>query len=97
MKYLCIESDLDMTEVWPPVPPVTREAPAAKHGVGAGGAAGNPPTPSVSSRRADFGDINGSSSSSRSDGSRTSGDSSNSKVNRDIPRLVSWGGSGSFR
>ena len=31
------KSDLDMTEVWPPVPPATREAPAAKPGTGAGG------------------------------------------------------------
>ena len=31
------KSDLDMTEVWPPVPPATSEAPAAKPGAGAGG------------------------------------------------------------
>ena len=32
------ESNLDMTEVWPPVPPATREAPAAEPGAEAEGA-----------------------------------------------------------
>ena len=49
MEDLDGESHLGMTEVYPPVPPVTREAPAAEPGAGdGGGAEGNPPTPSVS-------------------------------------------------
>ena len=37
MENLYSESVLDMTEVWPPMPPATRETPAAKPGAGAGG------------------------------------------------------------
>ena len=62
-----------MTEVCPPVPPATRKAPAEERGAGAaGGAEGNPPTPSVSPGRADVGGINGSSTSTSS--SNDSGD-----------------------
>ena len=35
VEDLYSESNLDMTEVWRPVPPATREAPAAKPGAGA--------------------------------------------------------------
>ena len=49
MEDLYSESDLDMTQVWPPVPPAMGEALAAKPEAGAGGNAdGNSPTPSVS-------------------------------------------------
>ena len=37
MEDLDNEFDPDMTEVWPPVPPATREVPAAEPGAGAGG------------------------------------------------------------
>ena len=53
-----------------------------------GGAKGNPPTPSVSPGRANFGGISGSSSSSSSDDSRTINDSSNSNGSGDLPALV---------
>ena len=79
-----------MAEMRPPVPPATREATAAKPGAGAGPGGdvkGNPPTPSVSHGRADFGGINGSSLSSSSD-SRTSIDSSNRNDSGDLPALV---------
>ena len=67
MQDLDCDSDLDTTEVWPPVPPATCEASATEPRAGAGeGAKGNLPTPSVSPGRADFGGINGSSSSSSS-------------------------------
>ena len=90
MEDLYSESDPDMTEVWPPVPPATREAPAVEPGPGArGGAEGNPPTSSVFLGRANFGGINGSSSSSNSDDSRTCSDSSNSTTAGTFPRL--WG------
>ena len=92
VENLYRESDLDMTEVWPPVPPATREAPAVEPGAGAGGSAeGNPPTPSISVGRDDFGGINGKSSSSSSDDIRTSSDScdsSNSNDSGDLPALV---------
>ena len=88
MEDLYSESDLDMPEVWPPVPPTTREAPAAARGAGAGGdAEGNPSTPSVSPGRANFGGINGSSSSS-SDGSHANNDNSNRNDSGDLPALV---------
>ena len=59
------EYDLDMAEVSPLMPPATREAPTAEPGAGAGGGKWEvtPPTPSISPGRADFGGINGSSSS----------------------------------
>ena len=89
MKYLYSKSDLDITEVWPPVPPVTREAPAVEPGVGVGGGVeGNPPAPSVSPGWANFGGINGSSNSSSSDDSRTCSDSSNSNDSGDLPAHV---------
>ena len=89
MEDLYSESDLDMTEVWPPVPPATRKAPAAEPGTGAGvSAEGDPSTPSVSSGRVNFGGINGSSSSSSSDDSRTSSDSSNTNDSGDLHALV---------
>ena len=96
MEDLNNEPDLDMTEVCPPVPPATREAPAAEPGVGVEGwAEGNPATPSVSPGRADCGSINdSSSSSSSSDDSHTSSDSSNSSNSSnsndsgDFPALV---------
>ena len=97
MEDLDNESDPDMTEVWPPEPPATREAPAAEPGaVAGGGAESNPSTPSVSPGRDDFGGINGSSSSSSrsgdssssSDDSRTSSDSSSSNNSGDLPALV---------
>ena len=89
MEALYSKSDLDMTEVWPPVPPATREAPSAEPGDGAGGGAeGNPPTPSVSPWRAAFGGINGSSSSSSSDDSRTNSDSSNNNDSGEMHALV---------
>ena len=89
MEDLDSESDLDMTEVWPPVPPATREVPVAEPGFGAGGggAEGNPPTSSVSPKRADFGGINGSICSSSND-SHTSSDSSNRNDSEDLPALV---------
>ena len=37
MDDLDSKSDLDMTEVWPPVPSATRKAPAAEPGAGATG------------------------------------------------------------
>ena len=40
VEYLYSEFGLDMTEVWPPVPPPTRKAPAVEHGAGAGGGGG---------------------------------------------------------
>ena len=56
MEDLDSESDLDMTEVWPPVLPATREALTAEPGAGPRESAeGNPPTPSVSPGRTDFG------------------------------------------
>ena len=55
---------------------------------GGGGAEGNPPTPSVSPGTADFGVINGSSSSCSSDDSRTSSGSSSSNDSGDLPALV---------
>ena len=90
MDDLDSEFNLDMTEVWSPVLPATREAPAAEPGVGAGGRAeGNPPIPSVSPGRADFGGINGSSnSSSSSDISRTTSDSSNRNDSGDLTALA---------
>ena len=44
MEDLYSESDLDATEVWPTVPPATREVPAAELGAGAQGVGkeGNP-------------------------------------------------------
>ena len=67
-----------MTEAWPLVPLATREAPATEPGAKAReGAEGNPPTPSISPGRVDFGGVNGSSSSS-SDDSRISSYSSKS-------------------
>ena len=89
MEDLDSESDLDMTRGCPPVPPATREAPAAEPGAEAGrGAEGNRPTPSVSPGRADFSGINGSSSSSSSDDTHTSSDNSNSNDRGDLPALV---------
>ena len=55
---------------------------------GRGGAEGNPPTSSVSPGRANFGGINGRSSSSSSDDSRSSSDSSNRNDSEDLPALV---------
>ena len=52
---------------------------------GHGGAEGNPPTPSVPPARADFGGINGNSSSYSSEDSRTSSDNSSD----DLPALQS--------
>ena len=40
VEYLYSEFGLDMTEVWPPVPPQTLKAPAVEHGSGAGGGGG---------------------------------------------------------
>ena len=55
---------------------------------GRGGAEGNPLTPSVSSERANFGGINGSSTSSISDESRTNNDSRSNNNSEDFPALV---------
>ena len=52
---------------------------------GHGGAKGNPPTPSVPPGRADFGGINGNSSSYSSEDSRTSSDSSSGNDGGDFP------------
>ena len=52
---------------------------------GHGGADGNPPTPSVPPGRADFGGINGNSSSYSSEDSRTSSDSSSGNDGGDFP------------
>ena len=52
---------------------------------GHGGAEGNPPTPSVPPGRADFGGINGSSSSYSSEDSRTRSDSSSGNDGGDFP------------
>ena len=83
------ESDLDMTEVWPPVPPATREASATEPGARTGGVAkGQPPTLSVSPARANFGGTNGSSSSGSSDDNHPSSESSNNNDNGDLPALV---------
>ena len=54
---------------------------------GRGDAEGNPPTPSVTPGRADFGGINGNSSSS-SDDNRTSNDSTNNNDSGNLPALV---------
>ena len=88
VEYLHSEFGLNLTEVWPPVPPTTLKKPVEEHGAGAGGGAeGNPPTPSVSPGRVNFGGINGSSSSS-SDDSCTSSDTSNSNDNGDLPVVL---------
>ena len=81
MEDLNSESDLDMTEVWPPVPPATRVAPATEPRVGAGEGrkAANPLTSSISPGRVDFSGIHGSKSRSSSDDSYTSRESS--KIN----------------
>ena len=55
---------------------------------GHGGAEGNPPTPSPSPGRADFGGINGNSSSYSSEDSRTSSDSSSGNDDGDFPALA---------
>ena len=55
---------------------------------GHGGAEGNPPTPSVPPGRADFGGINGNSSSYSSEDSRTSSDSSSGNDGGDFPTHV---------
>ena len=55
---------------------------------GHGDAEGNPPTPSVSPGRADFGGINGNSSSYSSEDSRTSSDSSSGNDGGDFPALA---------
>ena len=55
---------------------------------GHGGAEGNPPTPSVPPGRADFGSINGNSSSYSSEDSRTSSDSSSDNDDGDFPALA---------
>ena len=87
VEYLYSEFDLNMTEVWPPVPPTTLKEPAEEHGAEAGGGAeGNPPTSSVSPGRVNFGGINGSSSSSGGD-SCTSSDTSNSNDSGDLPAI----------
>ena len=88
LEYLYSEFGLDMAGVWPPVPPATLKAPAEEHEAGArGDAEGNPPTPSVSPGRVNFGGINGSSSSSRDD-SCTSSDTSNSNDSGDLSAVV---------
>ena len=86
MENMYRESVLDMTEVWPPVPPATREAPAAKPEAGAGGGVeGIPQTSSVSPERDAFGGIKGSSG----DDSHTSSDSSSSSNNsEDLSTLL---------
>ena len=53
-----------------------------------GSAESNPPTPSVFPGRANFGGINGSSSSSSSDDSRTGSDNTNSNDSVGLPALV---------
>ena len=47
MGDLYSESDLDMTKVWPPVPPATRETPTAEPGVGAWGGCGKQPPDTI--------------------------------------------------
>ena len=70
------------------MPLATLKAPAAEHGARAGGGAdGNPPTPSVSLGRVNFGGINGSSSCS-SDDSCTSSDTSHSNDSGDLSAVV---------
>ena len=64
------------------------EAPAEKYSRGHGGAEGNPPTPSVPPGRADFGGINGNSSSYSSEDSRTSRDSSSGNDGGNFPTLA---------
>ena len=90
MEDLDSQSDLDMTKVMPSS--ATRNARGASGRTWSrsrgGGAEGSPPTLSVSSGRANFGGINGSSSRS-SDDSRTRSDSSNSNNSRDLPAPVS--------
>ena len=79
------KSVLDTTEVLPPVPPATHEAPTAEPGAGAGGGAEDkPPTASVSPGRDDFSGIKGSSS----DDSRTSSGNSSSNNSEDLSTLV---------
>ena len=88
VEYLYSEFGLDMTEVWPPVPPAMLKAPTEKHGAGVGGdAEGNPPIPSVSPGRVNFGGINGSSR-SNSDDNCTSSDTSNSNDSGDLSTVV---------
>ena len=55
---------------------------------GHGGAEGNPPTPSPPPGRADFGGINGNSSSYSNEDSRTSSDSSSGNDDGDFPALA---------
>ena len=55
---------------------------------GHGGAEGNPPTPAPPPGRADFGGINGNSSSYSSEDSRTSSDSSSGNDDGDFPALA---------
>ena len=93
MEDLYSESDLDMREVCPPVPPVAREAPAAEPGAeaGGGGAEGNLLTLLVCPGGGDFGGSSGSSDSScTSDDSHISNNSSNSNSNdsEDLPAPV---------
>ena len=90
MENLDSKSDLDnMTEVWPPVPPATREAPAAEPGAGAAGMRKSTPR----HRRSPLGGPisvapTASSSSSSSDDSCTSSDSSNGNDSGDFPALA---------
>ena len=86
MDALYSDSDLDMMGLGPPVPPATRNEPAAEPGAGARGRVeGNRPTPSVTLEMANFGDTNGSSissSNSSSDDSSISSDDLSTLVGR---------------
>ena len=86
MEDLFSESNFCMTEMWPPVPPVTREALTAEPGAGGGGGCGRQ-SPDVIGfpQEVQFGGIDGSSSSSSSDDSCTSNDRSNSNDGGDLP------------
>ena len=72
----------------PAVSPVRGGASGKICSRGHGGAEGNPPTPSDPLGRADFGGINGSSSSYSSEDSRTSSDSSSGNDGGDFPAFA---------
>ena len=85
VEYLYSEFGLDMTEVCHPQR-LRHQRQNMEPGPG-GGADGNPPTPSVSLGRVNFGGINGSSSCS-SDESCTSSDTSHSNDSGDLSAVV---------
>ena len=89
MEDFDLESNLDMTEVWPPVLPHAQNAIGTTRSRGRGGGAkSTPPTPSVSPRKTNFGGIDGSIGSSSSNDRHTSSDNSKRNDTGDLPALV---------